>query len=102
MIENTTSSMKKPERGAGPAIISCIQWVLILFMLAAIFLHSYESRALKADIEAFPEVITEEEADYINAELDNRNAGNCEVEPVWYGWRCVEINTGRVFHVYKW
>jgi len=45
--------------------------------------------------------LTADEQMRIMQELKRRSAGDCALEPTDYGWKCVEMRTGKVFKVRK-
>lgn len=80
-----------------------ILWIIaLLFVSVLLVAHCYEGRKLKAEL-ADQQIImnlTQYEIDRLNQELDARYADDCKVERTWYGFRCTEIKTGKVYRVY--
>jgi hypothetical protein len=71
--------------------------VAIVIIAGIFLLHWQERRAFRAELNSLH--ISKREANFINAELNKRNAGDCTVTREWYGFRCVE-KSGKVFRVY--
>jgi len=76
--------------------------VFALVVLAAVFLHSCQRQRLKAEISEMQTIprITQSEIFLLNKALDARKADDCKLERTWYGFRCVEFKTGKVFRVF--
>lgn len=75
-------------------------WTLLtiaIFILVLIFLLF--NPLSSHDVNGFPRPISTEEAKYINAVLQEKNCGDCELTETFYGWKCVD-QQGKTFRVY--
>lgn len=77
-------------------------WIVALVLLCALLMsRCYEGRQLKAEV-AQQQIImqlNQAEIDRLNSELEARNADDCKIERTWYGFRCTEFKSGKVFRV---
>lgn len=77
--------------------IDIITVIAVVAAFIIILLHVYERRALRAELNALS--LSQKEINYINEDLSERNAGDCELTREWYGFRCEE-KSGKVFRVF--
>jgi len=76
-----------------------VLWIIILLVCTAAFWSAvYDGRARKAARQA--NSITQAEVDYLNKELNRRYADDCTIERTWYGFKCVEFKTGKIYKIY--
>lgn len=74
-------------------------WIVALLIIVIVFINAiYDGRARKAA--RLANTITAQEADFLTHELKRRCAGDCELIRTWYGFRCIEMESGRVFKIY--
>jgi hypothetical protein len=73
----------------------------LLFLLILFFLRVYEGRQFRAEVAEQQNLmqLNQHEIDRLNEELSARYADDCKVERTWYGFRCTEFKTGKVFKV---
>ena len=74
-------------------------WIITLIIcVVALFNAFYDGRTLKA--KRLADTITVQEADFLNQELNRRYADDCTIERTWYGFKCVEFKTGKIYKIY--
>ena len=78
-----------------PTILSIIAFI---FLAVLLFSHQYERRQLSAEIHALD--LSQREINVLNDELNRRMAEDCKIERTFYGFRCTEFKTGKVYRVY--
>lgn len=72
--------------------------VVIIGLAILLFNHWKEGRTFKAEINQLR--MTKGESNYIMKELDRRCADDCALTRTWYGFKCREFKTGKIFKVY--
>ncbi|MDD3095809.1 MAG: hypothetical protein PHD63_06160 [Candidatus Marinimicrobia bacterium] len=76
-----------------------VLWIIILLVCTAAFWNAvYDGRTRKANHRT--QQITDAEVDFLNQELNRRYADDCTIERTWYGFKCVEFKTGKIYKIY--
>ena len=74
-------------------------WIIALIIcVVALFNAFYDGRTRKAA--RLADSITQAEVNFLNQELNRRYADDCTIERTWYGFRCIEFKTGKIYKIY--
>ena len=72
--------------------------VVIIGIGLLLVFHWIEGRKLKAEINQLH--MTKGESKFVMEELDRSCADDCALTRTWYGFKCREFKTGKIFKVY--
>lgn len=95
MFRKVFSQVKKGENIGSHIVYGFLGVVVMATMItiSAIMMAAFMPTKIAS------EKLSSSEFAHIDAQLKQRTAGDCVIEKVSYGWKCTEIETGKVYKI---